>query len=334
MKFLNKEVDNFKEPFIVAEISCNHNGFIEKAFNLIRIAKDHGADAVKIQVYNQDSLTIPNDYLINSKTPWDGKNLYNLYADTGTPFKWVKDLFAYAKEVNIPIFSSVYDELGLEVLESVNCPAYKIASFEANDINFIRKVASRKKPIIISTGMVDDDELRYSIREISGDKIILHCVSKYPTPLKELNLHRLSELRFMFDKIPIGFSCHTHTSTAPLLAAFSGAAMIEMHLIDTAEKSPDSSFSFYPNEFGYTISMCKKVVGANKSSKEKDISLRRSLYVIRDLKKGEIISPDSLRSYRPNLGCEPYLYDRLIGKKVNQDLAKFTPMKMEYVSND
>lgn len=348
MNFLGKKVDNYTEPFIVAEISGNHGGDIKNAYELIRQAKLAGADAVKIQCYEPDSLTIPSitnihdnsswGYVVNSDTPWDGETLYDLYKKSYTPFDWIESLFEHAKLAEIPIFSSVFCEKGLEILEKVNCPAYKIASFEANDPEFINKVSETKKPIVISTGMADHVEIARAVQFSRENKILLHCISKYPAKIEDVNFSYMETMQRYYNS-PVGFSCHSPYLSVPILAVARGAAMLEMHLKLFDVKGEDSAFSFYPPTFKYVVEECKKIPNTlvarqrDNDTKYIDRKLRRSLYVVEDIKKGEKFTTNNVKSFRPALGCEPYHLLDIIGQTANRDLTKYTPMQMEYVND-
>lgn len=345
MIFLGKEVHNYGEPFIVAELSCNHMGNINRAFQLIEAAKWAGADAVKIQCYDAEDLTLNNGYVIGGGTPWSGQSLYELYQQATTPLDWMNPLFACAKHCGIPMFSSVYSEKGLALLEELDCPAYKIASYEANDIGFMTKVAETNKPMVISVGTLSDDEINRILR-IRSPKIqtpedstfiLLHCISQYPCELKEIGLQTLKQLQDAV-VVPVGFSCHCDNPNAVVLAAGFGAAMIELHLAlgdEEAAESPDWAFSFTPNMLKYTIEQAKDVRQAighkNHVIETPARAFKRSLYVVQDIKVGELFTEENVKSFRPNLGCAPYLLPNIVGRKAKRDIPANTPMEMEYV---
>lgn len=338
MIFLGSQIKNFGFPYVVAEISGNHSGKLDRAYELINQAKIAGADAVKIQAYDADSLTLPTDFKINGESLWNGQNLYELYMRAATPFDWVSKLFEYARSIQIPIFSSVYDMRGLQVLSQAGCRAFKIASFEAIDTNFIQKVVATGKPVIMSTGTLNDIELDRSIKYLDPENsIVLHCVSKYPCELTDISLGEMVDLQKMLDQ-PVGFSCHTDDPQAVLLAQIMGAAMIELHLTlddeEAASTAEDYQFSFTPESLKYTVTKMREAVQATAFKLNQDAEsrkLRRSLYVIKDIRAGETFTEQNIGSYRPNLGCDPHLLPNIIGRKANQNLARFTPMKMEYI---
>lgn len=339
MIFLGKEVLNGRKPMVVAEISGNHDGDFSRAIRLIDAAKEAGADAVKIQCYNADSLTLNNGYVIGSGTPWKGETLYELYKQAGTPFDWIPALFDHAKKIGIPIFSSVYDLEGLRILELHKCPAYKIASYEANDPEFIKAVSDTGKPVVISTGTLSEQELHRALVAATSlwnenRLIVLHCVSKYPTYVEELQLGSMTNLIRQFS-FPIGFSCHSDDIVAPCLAASHGAAMIEVHLaLDIKEYQADYEFSFLPDQLSYMIELVNASHESTwlKHGLEDDAAkFKRSLYVVKEIHAGETFTREHLRSYRPNLGCEPYLLPNIVGRKANRHIEVNKPMKMEYV---
>lgn len=336
MIFLGKKVVNYSEPFIVAEISGNHCGHLHKALELIKAAKFAGADAVKIQCYDADDLTIPNGYVIGEGTPWENETLYELYQKAGTPKDWIGPLFKCAEKVGIPIFSSVYSKSGLETLERVNCQAYKIASYEANDTEFIREVVKTGKPVVVSVGTLSEEEIQRLYNILPRDSsILLHCVSKYPIGLDELYLDSMNEL-IIDGRYNIGFSCHSDNPIALSLASCYGAALIEVHLaLDEEDNPPDYEFSFLPDGLKWAIEQSKLACEADTykppEAEQSAHKLRRSLYVVQDVEEGEPFTKENVKSFRPNKGCSPHLLPNIIGRKSNCHIAKYTPMKMEYV---
>lgn len=330
MLFLGTEITQDSKPYIIAEISCNHEGDINKAFKLIEYAKIAGANAVKIQCYTPDSLTI-NSYASEFKITWSDVdiNLYELYQKTQTPFEWIPELFGYARSINFPIFSSVYDEKGLEVLEKVGCDAYKIASFENQDLNLIKLVSQTNKPVIMSTGMIAVSELERSVRELE-DYALLHCISSYPLSHKDAYLNHIKILQENFEPHPIGLSDHTKLMDIAPLAVALGATIIEKHLMLDGSKSHDAEFSFTPREFKLMIETCNIAyesldnycVEAEKNSRK----LKRSIYVVEDIKKGEIFTKENIRCIRPNKGMLPMYYEYMLGKTAKENIHKGTPL--------
>lgn len=337
MIFLGTEVRNYRSPYIVAEISGSHGGKIDRAYKLIEEAKDAGANAVKVQCYNADSLTLPFEFEIKGDNPWKGRNLYELYMEACTPHDWMPGLFNYAKQIGIPIFSSVYDMRGLEELTKIGCRAFKIASYEANDPDFIGKVVATGKPVVLSVGTLNTIETERAINILKPDNsIVLHCVSKYPCYTNELALAEMIDLQSLCDQ-PVGFSCHSDNPVDVTIAATKGAAMIELHLaLDDEEgrKASDYEFSFTPETLEYTIKIVSdsiKAMGPKEDQEESSKKLRRSLYVIKDITVGDIFTRQNIGSYRPYLGCDPYLLPNILGRKANRNIKKHTPMKMEYI---
>lgn len=337
MIFLGTDVKNGGMPYIVAEISGNHGGKIDRAYKLMDEAKAAGANAVKIQCYDADALTLPTDFEIKGINPWNGKNLYELYMESCTPYDWIPNLFSYANSIGLTIFSSVYDLKGLEALTKVNCRAFKIASYEANDTDFIQKVVATGKPVVLSTGTLNEIEIERSISLLKEDNsIILHCVSKYPCEAYDLSLAEMSILQANYSQ-PVGFSCHSDDPVSVILAAVQRAAMIEVHFAlddEEGQKASDYEFSFTPEGLKYTIGRVNDSIRALQLKQNQDEggkTFKRSLYVIKDMMAGETFTRFNVGSYRPYLGCDPYLLPNILGRKANRNIKKHTPMKMEYI---
>ena len=331
---------NLSRPYIIAEISGNHNGSIDRAKELVKLAKENGADCVKIQTYTPDTMTIKSnkdDFLIKGGL-WDGYNLWDLYDWAQTPFEWQKELFEYANSIGITMISTPFDESAVDLLESLSCPFYKVASFELTDLPLIKYIAQTKKPIILSTGMANENEIKEAIDTIieygSGDFILLHCVSGYPTPVEEINLDTISLLKKKF-KCEIGLSDHTLGNTSAILSIALGAKVIEKHFtFDRSEGGPDAEFSMEPhelNDLSENISLAHKAIGVGsfemKSAEESNIKFRRSIYVVEDIKEGETLTKDNVRRIRPGYGLKPKEYEKLIGSIANKDLDKGNPLK-------
>ncbi|QWD37522.1 pseudaminic acid synthase [Polynucleobacter paneuropaeus] len=324
-------------PYVIAEMSANHNGDINNAFKIIDNAKIAGADAVKIQTYTADTITLncsDEDFCIHGGL-WDGKTLYELYDWAHTPWEWHRDLFAYANQREITIFSSPFDSTAIDLLEDINAPAYKIASFEAVDLPLIKYAASTGKPLIISTGMANADEIGEAIEAArSGgciDLAILHCVSGYPAPASDYSLRTIPDMIERFGLVT-GLSDHTLDNTSALVSVGLGASIIEKHFtLDRSGGGPDDSFSLEPIEMQ---SLCDGVRTAwaalgsvdygFKSSEVSNVKYRRSLYFVKDMKAGDLITQDSIRSVRPGFGVAPKYYEEILGKKVLQDVKKNT----------
>lgn len=342
MKIANFDFDS-NETFIIAELSANHNGSLQTAKDSIKAAKDIGANAVKLQTYTADTITLnskADDFKISQGTLWDGKYLYDLYQEAYTPWQWHKELFDYAKELDIIIFSSPFDKTAVDLLESLNAPAYKIASFEITDYELIEYTAKKQKPIIISTGIATIDEIQDAVdicKSVGNENIILlKCTSAYPAPLEEANLLTIPNLAQTFGVIS-GFSDHTIGATAPIVAVTLGARVIEKHFIlDRSIGGADAQFSMQKDEFEdmiVKIRQTEKLLGkVDYSLTQKRKSSRvfsRSLYVSKDIKKDEIFTEDNIRSVRPGYGLHPKYLKDILGKKANKDLSFATALSLK-----
>ncbi len=342
------ETWNFKDDngvFIIAELSANHNGSMEVALETIRAAKRAGADAIKLQTYTANTLTIDcdkDDFLIKSGSIWDGKTYYELYQSAYTPWEWHPALFACAKEEGLVCFSSPFDKTAVEFLETLDAPAYKIASFEITDIPLIEYAASKGKPMIISTGIATLEDIELALdacRRMGNHQIaLLKCTSSYPSPIEEANMAMIPEFLERFGVIP-GLSDHTMGSTVPVVATTLGAKIIEKHFIlDRSIGGPDASFSMNEQEFTDMVKAVReaeKAVGqVSYELTDKQIKGRafsRSLYVVKDIKAGEVITEENVRSIRPGYGMHPKELPFIIGKRVNLDMPKGTPLKMSNI---
>lgn len=334
---------NYK-PYIIAELSANHNGDINKALETIEAAAKCGADAIKIQTYNADTMTIDcdnEDFQIKGGL-WDGYSLYSLYQKAHTPFAWHKRLFEKAQEVGITLFSTPFDETAVELLESLNAPAYKIASFEMTDLPLIKRVAETGKPMIISTGMANFAEIQETIKTAkeNGCKelVVLHCISAYPAPYEQANLATIKDISQQF-KVISGLSDHTLGTVISVAAVALGASVIEKHFIlDRNEKGPDSEFSIEPKELQQLVhdtEAAHKAIGVagyeRKPVEQKNSAFRRSLYFVKDIKKGEVITKQHIRRIRPGFGLAPKYYDEIIGKKTSQNIKRGTAVRWELI---
>jgi hypothetical protein len=317
-----------KTPFFVAEISANHNGSLLRAKQLIKIAKKYGADAVKLQTYTPDTLTIKSnkkDFKIKGGL-WNGRTLWDLYEKAQTPFEWHKELFDYARKLKIICFSTPFDETAVDLLESLKCPFYKVASFEMNHIPLIKKIAKTKKPIIISTGManINEIDLAYKTARINGAKeiILLYCVSNYPSKISDFNFNNIKIMKDRY-KCKIGFSDHSTNNKIVAAAIAAGAEFIEKHIAtDRQKKGFDLAFSLkgkeikdYINVINETsLLMGRKYFYRNETEKQ-SMQFRRSIYAIKDIKKGEKFTKNNIKVIRPGFGIHPFYYDKLIKKK-------------------
>lgn len=341
----NRDIGTDFPPYVIAELSANHNGRLETALKIIEEAKRCGADAIKLQTYSADTITLnsQNEEFMIRGGLWDGQSLYELYQKAQMPWEWHKPLFDHARALDITIFSSPFDRTAVDLLEDLNAPAYKIASFEAVDLPLIKYVASTGKPMIISTGMADKEEIGEAIQAAydGGCKelVVLHCVSGYPAPAEDYNLLTMVDMAKSFN-VPVGLSDHTLDNTTAITSVALGACLIEKHFtLDRNGGGPDDSFSLEPKELQQLCQGAKTAWQAlghvdygRKSSEQGNTQFRRSLYFVKDLKAGDVIDESSIRSVRPGYGLPPKFYDELLGKKVTQDVSVNTPVKLEIIS--
>ena len=326
-------------PYVIAEMSANHNGNIETALKIIEAAKQAGADAVKLQTYRPDTITLDcdsEDFHIHGGL-WDGRTLYDLYQEAHMPWEWHAPLFAHARKHGITIFSSPFDNTAVDLLEDLNAPAYKIASFEAVDPALIKYVASTGKPMIISTGMADAEEIQEAIdaaREGGCKELaILHCVSGYPAPAADFNLHTIPDMIQRFGLVT-GLSDHTLDNTTAITSVAMGAVIIEKHFtLDRKGGGPDDSFSLEPAELAALCQDSKTAWAAlgrvdygRKSSEQGNVKFRRSLYFVKDLKAGDVITADAVRSVRPGFGLAPKCLEQVLGMCVKFDVKRGTAL--------
>jgi len=333
-------------PYIIAELSANHNGSLQKALDTISQAKSCGADAVKLQTYTADTMTIDSDcedFIIKDGL-WSGYKLYDLYKEAQTPFDWHKTMFDHAKRLGITCFSTPFDETAVDLLEDLNVPAYKLASFEATDIPLIKYIASTRKPLIMSTGMANFEEIEemvVSARDAGCEKLVLlHCLSSYPAPIEQSNLLTIPDLSKRLG-IQVGLSDHTLTNTTSIVATTLGATIIEKHFIlDRSDKGPDSEFSIEPSELELLCIEVKDawtslgVAGYDRKPAEKsNVKFRRSVYFVKDMKSGEVIKPEYIRRIRPGFGLAPKFEELIIGKTVKQDIKRGTATSWELIND-
>lgn len=331
-------------PYVIAELSANHNGKLQTAIRIIEEAKKAGADAVKLQTYKPDTITLncdSEDFNIKGGL-WDGRTLYDLYEEAHMPWDWHKPLFDRARELDISIFSSPFDNTAIDLLEDLNAPAYKIASFEAVDLPLIKYAASTGKPMIISTGMADAEEIAEAIeaaREGGCKQLaVLHCVSGYPAPAKDYNLRTIPDMIERFGLVT-GLSDHTLDNTTAIASVAMGASIIEKHFtLDRSGGGPDDSFSLEPDELS---ALCLGVKTAweslgtinygRKSSEVGNVKFRRSLYFIKDMSAGEVITPNCIRSVRPGYGLAPKNIHLVLGRKVIEPVSYGSPVLIQNV---
>lgn len=334
-----RDIGDGCKPFIIAEMSANHNGDLNTALSIVEEAKSAGADAIKIQTYRPDTITLKSDLPDFQITDglWAGRTLYDLYEWAHTPWEWHKPLFEHARKLGIILFSSPFDNTAVDLLEDLNAPAYKIASFEAVDLPLIKYVAATGKPMIISTGMADAYEIEEAIDAAHeggcNELAILHCVSGYPAPSEDYNLRTIPDLIKRFGLVT-GLSDHTLDNTTAIASVAMGASLIEKHFtLDRNGGGPDDSFSLEPIELA---SLCRdsktawaalgKVDYGRKSSEQGNVKFRRSLYFVKDMKAGDLITADSIRSVRPGYGLAPKNTAKVIGKTVKYHLLANTPV--------
>lgn len=322
--------------FIIAELSANHNGSLENAIDTIRAAKRTGANAIKLQTYTADTLTLnakTDDFMIKQGTIWDGQYLHDLYQEAYTPWEWHERLFNIAAEEGLVCFSSPFDKTAVDFLERLNVPAYKVASLEITDIPLIEYIASKGKPVIISTGIADDNDIKLAIdachRQGNYQIVLLKCTTGYPAPMAEANLIMVKDMKERFDVIT-GLSDHTLGITAPVIATVFGAKIIEKHFItDRSIGGPDASFSLNEREFTDMVNAVREAEVAigeiNYSLTEKQIKGRefsRSLYVSEDSMEGETLTENNIRSVRPGYGIHPKYFNEVIGKQFSRNVQK------------
>ncbi|MBQ4414600.1 MAG: pseudaminic acid synthase [Methanomicrobium sp.] len=332
--------------YIIAEMSANHAGDINLAKQIIRKAKECGADCIKIQTYTPDTMTIDcdNEYFAIKGGTWDGENLYNLYSKAYTPWEWQAELKAEAEKVGIDFFSTPFDKTSVDFLESIGVEFYKIASFELVDIPLIKYVASKGKPMIISTGMGSFEEIKDAVDAVHSmgnhNVALLKCSSAYPAVPDDMNLRTMQHMSESFD-VPVGLSDHSLGSIGAVTAVAMGACIVEKHFCLSREiKNPDSSFSMEPEEFKKmvedirTAERAKGVVSYECSEIEKgSLVFRRSIFAVKDIKKGEKLSEENIRVIRPGYGMKPKYYEDILGKVAVRDIKRGTPMDMKYLES-
>lgn len=346
MKIINREIGGNAPAYIIAEMSGNHAGSIERAKEIIRAAKDAGADCIKIQTYTPDTITIDcdNAYFHIDNGTWEGENLYHLYEKAYTPWEWQAELKAEADKVGIDFFSTPFDFTAVDFLEELGVEFYKIASFELVDIPLIKYVASKGKPIIMSTGMstlAEIDEAVQAIRSQGNNQIaLLRCASAYPAITDEMNLRTMQNMGETFG-VPVGLSDHSMGSIGAVTAVALGAKIIEKHFCLSREiENPDSSFSMNPEEFKQMVKdirQAEKAIGIVKygvsEQENSNLQFRRSIFCVEDIKKGEEITEKNIRVIRPGQGASPKYFETLIGQKALCDIKRGTPLKLDMVGN-
>jgi len=334
-------------PYVIAELSANHNGSIDNAFKLIEAAAIAGADAIKIQTYRADTITIRSDkpeFQIHGGL-WDGQTLYELYDRAHTPWEWHEALFGKAREVGITLFSSPFDATAVDLLETLDAPAYKIASFEAVDLPLIRRVAQTGKPMIISTGMANLDEIGEAIDTARGagcqELVVLHCISGYPAPAEDYNLRTMADIGSQ-QNVLTGLSDHTLDNATAIAAVALGACAIEKHItLDRHAGGPDDSFSLEPADLSALCRDCLiawqalgRVDYSHRDSEKGNVQFRRSLYVVEDVNAGDVATTENIKSIRPGYGLAPKYYDQLLGRRFKMDVERATPASLNLFDDE
>lgn len=339
---LGRPVGSGNPPYVIAELSGNHNGEIGRAFRLIEVAKQSGADAIKFQTYTADTITIDHSgpgFVIEGGL-WSGRKLYDLYQEAHTPWDWHPALFEHANKVGITCFSSPFDETAVDFLESLKAPAYKIASFELVDTPLIRYAARTGKPLIISTGMATPEEIDEAVNTArgagAGGVALLHCISAYPTPPEQAHLGRIRALSERYD-CPIGLSDHTLGIEVAIASVALGACVIEKHItLARSDGGPDAAFSLEPDEFKNLVASVRTAFSAigrvdygRSSAETPNMVFRRSLYAVKDIAAGETLTADNVRSIRPGFGLPPKHFDEVIGRRASRDIKRGTPVSWD-----
>jgi pseudaminic acid synthase len=334
-------IDTKEKVFIIAELSANHSGNIKIAKDTIYAAKESGADAIKLQTYTAEWMTIDckkDDFIIKGGTLWDGISLYELYKQAAMPLEWHEELFSYARSLGLEVFSSPFSKEAVDFLENFNPPAYKIASFEITDYSLIEYAAKTKKPLIISTGIATIDEMldAVNIAKKYTDVALLKCTSAYPAPRSEINLKTIPNMKETFG-VEVGFSDHTLGISAPVAAVSLGARIVEKHFIlNKSINSPDKDFSLTPDEFKDMVKAIReveKMLGSVNYKPKSGRAFARSLYVVKDIKKGEKFTRENIKAIRPGFGLHPKFLPQILGKIACKDLKKGDRLRWEDISD-
>ena len=343
----NREISSNFPPYVIAEVSANHNGSIQRAKDTILAAKNAGVDAVKIQTYTPDTMTIDvenTDFYIKEGL-WKNRSLYDLYGEAYTPYEWHEELFKFSNDIGVTLFSSPFDESAVDLLVSLNVPAFKVASFEVVDLPLIKYIASKKKPILMSTGMASLEEIGNAVESAKSagnqDLALFHCISSYPAPISESNLNLITILRKEFS-IQVGLSDHTIGNLASVVATSLGASMIEKHFtLNRSEGGVDSSFSLEPKEMELLVKQTREAFSAlgcntfaRSTSEESNKVFRRSLYFVKDVNEGDVLTKESVRRIRPGFGLEAKYYESVIGSKCLKAVKKGDRVTLEHFNVD
>ncbi len=342
----NRKIGPSHPPYVIAELSANHNGTIERAKKIMKAAAEAGADAIKLQTYTADTITINHngpDFRIEDGL-WAGKSLYELYDEAHTPWEWHKPLFDYGRALGVTVFSTPFDDTAVDFLEDLGAPAYKIASFEVVDIPLIKKVASTGKPIIISTGLASLNEIAEAVKsaQIKNSPVaLLHCISAYPAPAEDANLATIADLERQFN-LCIGLSDHTLGTTVSVAAVAMGATLLEKHVtLRRADGGHDSAFSLEPDELKRLVEDVRIAWAARgkinyeiEKSERDNLRFRRSIYIVRDVKAGEIFTTDNIRTIRPGYGLLPKEMPHILGRSAKRDLSRGSPLTWDDINKE
>lgn len=342
----NRLIGPGQPTYVIAEISANHHQNFDRAVELVHLAHWAGADAVKLQTYTADTLTLDSHqphFKVQGGTVWDGTSFYELYQKAYTPWEWQPELKRVADQLGMDLFSSPFDDTAVDFLQTMSVPAYKIASFEIIDVPLLRKVASTGRPVIVSTGMATIEEIEQAVRTLRdhgcGEVALLKCTSAYPSPIESMNLRTIPDLAFRF-QIPVGLSDHTLEEMTSVVSVSLGASIIEKHLtLSRSEEGPDSSFSLEPDEFASLVGAIRnaettmgKVHYGPSDSDRNNRAFRRSLFAVRDIQAGEPFTPDNVRSIRPGQGLEPVHLDEVLARSASEEIPRGTPLNWRHVA--
>jgi pseudaminic acid synthase len=343
---IGKKVIGGGHTFIIAEVSANHKGDIKKALEIIDAAADAGADALKLQTYTPDTITIDSDrpeFMVRVNEAWKGKTLYQLYGEASTPWEWHKELFAHAKKRGMIAFSSPFDVTAVDFLETLNVPLYKVASFEVIDIPLLEAIGRTKKPVIMSRGLATAEEVALAIKTLRkfGTKeiVVLQCTSGYPAAPEDMHLSTIPDIEKRF-KVMTGLSDHTLDNDIAVASVALGAVVIEKHLtLKREDGGPDAAFSLEPHEFKHmvdSVRMIEQAIGKpsyeRSKSERENVVFRKSLFVVEDIKKGESFTKKNVRSIRPGNGLAPKYYRAIVGKKASRDIERATPLSWNLIA--
>ena len=350
MQILDRTISPDERPYVIAEMSANHSGDLNRALEMIAAAAEAGASAVKFQTYTADTMTIdcdrPEFRIDNPDSLWSGRSLYDLYQEAHTPWEWHAELFAEARRRDIHAFSSAFDETAVDFLETLDTPCYKIASFEHTFVPLLQKVASTKKPVIVSCGLASFEDIEESTRTLaeagSGPICLLACTSNYPAAIADSNLRRIPALKEKFPHCQVGLSDHTIGSTAAVAAVALGASMFEKHFkLADDESSVDAAFSATPDELRDYVraindaweALGEARFGAASAAEAQSSQFRRSIYVVADVAEGQVFTRDNIRCIRPGLGLHTRHFNAILGKKASRGIERGTPLSLDLVSS-